>query len=82
LLEGISALGKDSAKILERLSQSLKTINIPERITFVQSFDKVLFVASASGDMRIVDFGSQNERVMEKLHLSVKIISQSSLSIF
>lgn len=70
-LEDFYSLANDPAKISEKIQQSLIKINVPDRITAVQSMDKALVLGTFSGEIRIVNFATQQEISLEKVHYSV-----------
>jgi hypothetical protein len=70
-LEGFYNLANDPAKINEKIQQSLRKVPVTDRITAVQSFDKILVLGTFSGEIQIINFATQQQLALEKVHYSV-----------
>ena len=66
----------DLTKLSEIIKQRFIPVKLPEKITRVASFEKFLIIATANGNVRIADFSAQGEKVFERVHLTVKLISR------
>ena len=72
-VKGLSELANDPTKATEKVTQSLGSFQIQGRVTAVQSFDQMLFLATDAGSVRIIDIASKGDIVKENIHLAVSL---------